>query len=309
MNPHSKQQPTVVTVLSQPRRRVLAACGATIAAVFALVACGSTKPSVTPTGTGGSSVLRVTITNHGNSIAGNLDRRPGPVTFAVSAVSSQSGDHQFQLFKLAGGYSLAQMDADGQGAFGSHPDPSAAKRYLANVTSLGGVEIFPGAHAASFTQTLSAGTYYAGELPQVHTIHVSGLPAAGVKPSTSGTITAFDDHWQTSAPTLAHHGSVIVANAGTQPHFLILSPIAAGTTKVQVGGYLQRTGAAPDAPPPPFARNGPQLGTAILSPGAQMVFSYDLPAGEYAMVCFFPDPDNGGRPQALEGLYDVITLR
>lgn len=302
----SKPQPTATSLPSQSRWRALTASATLLAAVIALAACGSTKTSVAPAGDSGSSVLQVTITSHGNTIAGNLDRRPGPVTFRVS---SQSGDHQFQLVKLAAGYTRAQMDADGQAAFGSHPDPSAAKRYLTNVTSLGGVEIFRGAHTASFTQTLTAGTYYAGEVPQMHTIRVSGPPVASAKLSTSGTITAFDDHWQTSAHTLTHHGSVIVANAGTQPHFLILSPIRAGTTKAQVGAYLQKTGAAPDAPPPPFAGIGPQLGTATLSPGAQMAFTYDLPAGEYAMLCFFPDPTNGGQPQALEGLYDVITLR
>jgi hypothetical protein len=85
-------------------------------------------------------------------------------------------------------------------------------------------------------------------------------------------------------------------------------PIKRGTTGAQLGAYLRKTGATDNAPPPPFARKGPQLGTAAISPGQQMQLNYSLPPGEYALIDFGQDPSNG-KPEALKGMFTVTTLR
>ncbi len=52
----------------------------------------------------------------------------------------------------------------------------------------------------------------------------------------------------------------------------------------------------------------PRLGTADISPRRQMQLSYDLPAGEYAMLDFNRDMKTG-RAETLEGMYAVVTLQ
>jgi hypothetical protein len=39
-----------------------------------------------------------------------------------------------------------------------------------------------------------------------------------------------------------------------------------------------------------------------------MTVDYDLPAGQYVVMCFFPDPKMGGMPHALMGMLEMITL-
>jgi hypothetical protein len=46
----------------------------------------------------------------------------------------------------------------------------------------------------------------------------------------------------------------------------------------------------------------------MISPGLQFQFAYTLPPGQYAVVSFQPDSDTG-KPQTLDGLYTVVTLR
>jgi hypothetical protein len=60
--------------------------------------------------------------------------------------------------------------------------------------------------------------------------------------------------------------------------------------------------------PPSFALHGAQFGTADLSAHQQMQLAYNLPAGEYALIDFDHDMTSG-RPQALEGMYAITTLR
>jgi hypothetical protein len=51
---------------------------------------------------------------------------------------------------------------------------------------------------------------------------------------------------------------------------------------------------------------GMQTGT--LSPGRSMTVDYDLPPGQYVVMCFFPDPEMGGVPHALMGMLEMIHL-
>ena len=48
--------------------------------------------------------------------------------------------------------------------------------------------------------------------------------------------------------------------------------------------------------------------TGSISPGTSMTVDYDLPAGQYVVMCFFPDPKMGGMPHALMGMLEMIHL-
>ena len=100
-------------------------------------------------------------------------------------------------------------------------------------------------------------------------------------------------------------GTFLFKNADrTTPHFVILQQVVEGTTTDQVLEALRSEEQGP--PPTFFMRAG--LETASLSPGHKMTVNYDLPAGQYVIMCFFPDPNMGGMPHALMGMLKMIHL-
>ena len=154
------------------------------------------------------------------------------------------------------------------------------------------------------------GTYYLGEMtarPQFVPIHVAGAPEAAPTAS-AALVTATDSGYQTSRGALPEAEMITIRNLGARPHRLNLIPVKQGTTRAELGAYLRKTGPRDNAPPPPFALNGPQLGTANLSPHQQMQLTYRLPAGEYALIDLNQDMKSG-RPETLEGMYAIVTLR
>lgn len=250
-------------------------------------------------------VRHVTISATNIRIGGPKSYRPGPVTFEVSA---RGGEHVFHLLRFRRGYTLADLKAE-QRTGGNQV--AVERRVLANVRFLGGVDVFPGAPTA-FTQTLHAGTYYIGELGdrvRLKAIRVHGTPIpTSAAPKPSAVITGYDFGWRVSKETLPAHGTVTVHSSGRQAHMLVLSPVKLGTTRAQVGAYLRKTGGRGDAPPPPFALDGPSVATGLLSAGTRMELTYSLPPGEYALLTYATDSRNG-KPQVLEGMYGITTLR
>jgi hypothetical protein len=81
-----------------------------------------------------------------------------------------------------------------------------------------------------------------------------------------------------------------------------------GSGRASRRANLRKTGGRDNAPPPPFAREGPQLGIADLSTRQQLQLTYSLPPGTDALIDFDQNMTNG-RPEALEGMYAVATLR
>ena len=186
---------------------------------------------------------------------------------------------------------------------------AALQRIFAETVFEGGVDLFTG-QTASFTVTVHPGTYYLGEMtsrPHFTPIRVSGAPETA-RPASAAVITATDAGYRLGRGALPANGTITIKNAGARPHRLNLIPVKPGTTRAQLGAYLRKTGARDNAPPPPFALKGPQLGIADLSTRQQMQLTYSLPAGTYALIDFDQNMTNG-RPEALEGMYAVATLR
>jgi hypothetical protein len=287
----------LVAVALHRRRRaaIISACVCTLA--LAAVAGASTRtiaPSVT-----------VTLGSHGPTIAGPTRWHPGPVRIAAA---SRLPDQELVLLHFRPGYSYAQFQADGVLAQGHTPAARAAlARVFAHTVLDGGVNVFPGT-PASFTVDVRPGTYYLGELvrrPELTPIHVAGR-ASTAQSASAGVVTATDAGYRLAA-TLPARGTITIRNAGTQLHRLNLIPIKRGTTRAQLAAYIRKTGGNDNAPAPPFALKGAQLGTSDISPRRQMQLTYDLPAGEYAILDFNHDMKTG-RADTLEGMYAVVTL-
>ena len=100
-------------------------------------------------------------------------------------------------------------------------------------------------------------------------------------------------------------GRFLLKNKGNTgfPHFVVLQQVKEGTTTDQVLEYLQSGEEAPPAFGLPAS-----FETGSVSPGRSLTANYDLPAGQYVVMCFFPDPKMGGMPHALMGMLEMIHL-
>ena len=268
----------------------------------ALCTAAAASPAAAP-----PPVVTATLTSGGPVITGPRTWRPGAARIAVV---SHVPDQELTLLHFRPGYSYARFLADGAHANGHNAAAHAAlQRIFAETIFEGGVDLFTG-QSASFTVTVRPGTYYLGEMtsrPHFIPISVAGAPEAARLVS-AAVITATDSGYRINQHTLPTNGTITIRNAGARPHRLNLIPVKPGTTRAQLGAYLRKTGARDNAPPPSFALKGPQLGIADLSAQQQMQLSYSLPAGEYALIDFDQNVTTG-RPEALEGMYAIATLR
>jgi hypothetical protein len=276
---------------------------------FLLLAAGAGTQTSAAGGSSPSTPPVVTVTMGARmTFAGPTRWAPGAIRIAAI---SQRGEQELTLLRFHTGYGYSRFLTDGARANGHGPTAAAAlRRLFANTDFLGGANVFAG-EPASFTVTLRAGTYYLGEMsakPIFRRIKVQGVPAAAAPKPSGAVATTYDFGFHVNTPSLPAHGTITIRNTGRQIHRLLFVPVKAGTSRAQIGAYLHTTGGRPDGPQPPFARTGPQVGTAMISPGRQIQFSYTLPAGTYALLCFQPDTRTG-KPQALEGMYGIATLR
>jgi hypothetical protein len=278
----------------------------TLAAALLLTAGAAAQ--TTAAGRSSRSTQMVTVTMGARTtFTGPTRWRPGAIRIAAI---SRRGEQELTLLRFKRGYSYSRFLADGAPAKGHSPTAaSALRRLFANTDFLGGANVFPG-EPARVTVTVRSGTYYLGEMttkPVFRRIEVEGAPAAGAPKTSRAVVTAYDFGFRANKHSLPARGTITIRNTGKQIHRLLFVPVKAGTSRAQIGAYLRKTGGRPDGPQPPFARSGPQVGTAMISPGRQIQFSYALPAGTYALLCFQPDTRTG-KPQALEGMYGVATL-
>jgi hypothetical protein len=272
---------------------------ATICALALATLTGISSAAVAPT-------VTATLGSHGPDITGPTHWRPGPIRIAAS---TRLPDQELVLLHFRPGYNYNRFQADGIRAQGHTTAARAAlARIFANTIFDGGVNVFP-SRSASFIVNVHPGTYYLGELlqkPALTPIRVAG-PVAAAGPASAAAVTATDSSYRFPA-TLPAHGTVTIRNAGRALHRLNFIPVKQGTTRAQLGAYLRRTHGNDNAPPPPFALEGPQLGTADLSPGRTMQLTYNLPAGAYAILDFNQDMKTG-TPDTLEGMFAIVTLR
>jgi hypothetical protein len=211
------------------------------------------------------------------------------------------GPVEFAMFKA--GYDVADFTAD-VNKFGAKNDVKALKHALKNTTIIGGLAgggsgtvVFPKAGAYTPISLGERG------LVTGKTLVVDGPKRSSKTPSTDGSIIAKNGPSWGGASQLPTKGRFQFKNKADQPHFVLLQQVVEGTTTDQVLSYLQ---SGDEAPPPWGLQAGMETGT--LSPGHSMTVDYDLPAGQYVVMCFFPDPEMGGMPHALMGMLRMIHL-
>ena len=245
--------------------------------------------------------ITATLTKKTIRLKGADNIRPGRVKLSVR------GKSVVELARFKRGYDLADFTRD-VNKFGAKNDVKALKRALANTEIFGG---FTGGGSGTIVLP-KAGSYtpfalgprgvVAGE-PLV----VRGAKRASKTPKVDGRIIAKPGPAWGGASELPKKGRFLFKNRHStgEPHFVILQQVAEGTTTDQVMQFLQTDDGS--SPPPSWVLSG-GMETGTLSPGRSLTADYDLPAGQYVVMCFFPDPEMGGMPHALMGMLKMIHL-
>ena len=284
-------------------RKVVAVVGAAalVTSPLLLAPTGATASSSAITSRAATPHLTATLTSKTITLRGVKGLRAGRVRLSVEG----KGTVEFAMFKA--GYSVADFTAD-MNAFGAKHDLKALKRTLANTQILGG---FAGGNSGTIVLP-KAGSYTPFSLGQRGLVVGRSFTARGPvrsssMPSVDGRILAKPGPSWGGSSSFPMKGRLLFKNKSSTgvPHFLILQQVAEGTTTDTVLEYLQTSDET--SPPPAWALKA-SFETASLSPGRSMTVNYDLPAGQYVVMCFFPDPNMGGMPHALMGMLEMIHL-
>jgi hypothetical protein len=107
-------------------------------------------------------------------------------------------------------------------------------------------------------------------------------------------------------PRIPTKGRIWFQNPSAAPHFIVISKLAKGKTMKDFRAWIEETKKGNETPPPLNFRIG--LDTGVISTGQNMALKYSLPAGRYVMTCWWTDPDMGGMPHALMGMYRGLRV-
>jgi hypothetical protein len=279
-------------LLRSARTGIAVACVSTLVAAPLLVPTASTAS--TARAEAAMKSITIKVAKKAITVRGAKGLHAGRVRVDVKG----RGTAEIVMFDR--GYDVQDFMKD-VGAFERKNDIKALKRALANTEILGGFEsggggtvVLPKAGDYTVFSFASRGTaeFSAGAKKQTKAPKVDGTIVGRTGPTWGG------------SSELPATGTFKFKNADkTVPHFVILQQVVEGTTTDQVLEFLM----SGEEGQPPFALPA-GLETGSLSPGRQMSVDYDLPPGQYVVMCFFPDPNMKGMPHALMGMLEMIHL-
>ena len=295
---------------------VLAACSGTPQATGAPSV--ATSPSAAASPETSTSPSAETSPSESASPAAQLDVEakdfsfvaPAQVAAGVTRVTvNNTGqeEHQAQIVRINDDKTFADLTAALQ-----QPDPAAA---LALVTLSGGpTGVVPGA-TGSTTVNLEPGAHAflcfvagADGIPHlakgmVLPVEVTGEAAEGEAPAGDGELTLQDFAFVGLSSVTPGAHTIKVTNTGPQPHEATLVKLSEGVTAAALA-QMFASGEAPSGPPP-FTSAG---GISGISAGSSAAMDIDVTAGEYAFICFIPDPGTG-KSHAELGMVGGLTVQ
>ena len=236
--------------------------------------------------------------------------QPGVNTFRVTTANKRGSS--FQLVMPADGYTPAAAARDiEKGLDGGNVN--AIKRFEANITLSGGVTV-NGGGSSKVILDLEPGAYWAldtntNDPDKFFAFTVEGADTGNVMPAGDATLRAVQDaKWAPKPASIPSKGLLTFKNKASKNHFIAMAKLKKGMTYQDFKKWFA---AAIQGPPP-----GPSpvnfdigLDSGALSPGHSETFKYNLPKGDYVMLCFWPDASMGGMPHAFMGMHRAITLK
>ena len=271
---------------------------AMLLAVAVVAGCKSDRPAADaapPAGasTGGAAVaaapraITVTATDYKLEMPARI---PGGLV-TLDLVNHGQELHQAQLVRLEDGKTAADFEA----AMKRPGPPPAWAKFVGGPNA-----VAPRQETAS-TSVLAPGHYVAvclipgpDEIPHlmkgmIQPFEVTpGASAAGdVLPAAQDTVRLVDYSFEFSRPLTAGRHTIVVENAGPQPHELVLLRLAPGKTLQDFGTWA--TTGQMKGPPPAM----PLGGIGVMNRDGRGEFSVELTPGEYGVICFVPDAKDG----------------
>jgi hypothetical protein len=265
----------------------------------------------------------------------------GPDTIAggmteIEFVNDGEHSHAFMLLRAEGDRTLEDIGAMLMATGDSEPIPDW-------VSLPGGIPGIPGGTRASAVIDLEPGTYAAfsfesapgeempdaarGMLKMFTVTEPEGAEAA--EPEAALTVDMYEYRFETEGSFAAGPQTIRVVNEGEQPHEAIIMRLAEGVTvedflqMMQEGGPPEgaseegapaeagtpEEGDAAEAGPPeemgePVTSMG---GMSPLDPSGSGFATVDLAPGNYALICFFPDTEDGV-PHVAKGMHMEFTV-
>ncbi|MFL5489799.1 MAG: hypothetical protein ACJ8AV_00190 [Gemmatimonadales bacterium] len=254
----------------------------------------SETPSATP--------AAITVTASDYTFDAPDSMPAGAVT--VQLVNHGKELHQAQLIRLEQGKTLNDV---AQFLKSGGPIPSWIK-------FVGGPNgIAPGQETEA-TAVLSPGNYaYICLIPSpdgsIHAAKGMARPFTVTEASSTGasqippadvTIKLLDYDFQPSQPLKAGRQTIMVENAGPQPHEVVLLKLAPGKTTEDFGMWAEH---GMKGPPPAQ----PLGGVTVLDKGGRGSFTADLTPGDYGFICFYPDQKDG-KPHLAHGMMKTFKV-
>lgn len=119
-------------------------------------------------------------------------------------------------------------------------------------------------------------------------IEVTAPATAGELPAADASLILKDFTFEDLDTLTAGPHTVSITNEGTQPHEAGIVRLSEGVTIDDLKKALSSS--EPPSGPPPFTSAG---GIAAIAPNAKATLDVDLEPGNYAFLCFVPDPATG----------------
>jgi hypothetical protein len=214
--------------------------------------------------------------------------------------------HQAQLIKLTNGKTYADMVAGMKTMKPGEPPPSW-------IVPAGGPNAAPPGGTSAATQTLEPGNYALvcyipsqDGVPHIMKGMSRGLvvapstAAVAPEPTPTTTLTLSDYKFDFSSPLKSGENVVRVENAAAQPHEVVLFKLPPGKTMKDFQAWLPKS----DKTPPPAMPMGGIVGQVK---GDHAFFTANLDAGDYVLVCFFPDAKDG-KPHFVHGMVQEVKI-
>jgi hypothetical protein len=131
------------------------------------------------------------------------------------------------------------------------------------------------------------------------TVTGASSPTASAIPTADVTIKLSDYDFQPSQPLKAGRQTIMVENAGPQPHEVVLLKLAPGKTTEDFAVWAEHMKGPPPAQP--------LGGVTILDKGGRGSFTADLTPGDYGFICFYPDQKDG-KPHLAHGMMKTFKV-
>ncbi len=270
-------------------RRMLTVVGVLMVALLVLGACtmGGGEATVEETA-GDIPQIAVEMGDAGPSIAAEVPS--GVVAFNLSAAPGAL------LARLNEGVTLEQLN---EGL--SQPDPTAA---VALVSLLGGAS---NTTDGQLIVDLQAGQHVLVNFPEdgppSAVPFTAGEPSGATAPVADVTVDLVDFNFAIPAEIEAGPQVWQISNKGQQWHEMAIVKLSEGATVADVVAMLQSE--EEPAGPPPFEE---VAFWSPNSPGETGYATWDLPAGEYTVICFLPDLAGDMTSHAAHGMVATLTV-